>query len=171
MRNFINKLKSQDWDLFIVSAYGKIIPQSILNLPKYGTLNVHPSLLPKYRGATPIHSAILAGERETGVSIILLDEKMDHGPVISQKEFNEEIESINYPKLSVKLAILSANLLIDTLPKFLAKEIKPIKQNLKFQLNNLIQVYSKPLTNLANYSKSLNLINQNRLYQKIRKTK
>ena len=127
----IKELSNLKPDLFIVAAYGLILPLEILNIPHNGCINVHPSLLPKYRGASPIQQTILNGDKETGTTLILMDEKMDHGPVISQKEFNEEIESINYPKLSVKLAILSANLLIDTLPKFLAKEIKPTKQNHK----------------------------------------
>ncbi len=73
------------WDIFIVAAYGKIIPKAVLDIPKHGTLNVHPSLLPKLRGASPLQSAIL-GEDETGVSIMLLDEKMDHGPILAQEK-------------------------------------------------------------------------------------
>lgn len=76
-------------DLFVVAAYGKIIPQKILNMPKYGSLGVHPSLLPKYRGASPVQGAILNGEKETGVTIFKMDEKMDNGPIIFQ--FKEEI--------------------------------------------------------------------------------
>jgi methionyl-tRNA formyltransferase len=74
------------WDLFIVAAYGKIIPQTILDIPKYGTLNVHPSLLPKFRGSSPIESAILSEETHTGVTIMQLDAQMDHGPVVAQRE-------------------------------------------------------------------------------------
>lgn len=73
-------------NLFIVAAYGRIIPKTILDLSKHGTLNVHPSLLPKYRGPSPILSAILADETKNGVSIMLLDEEMDHGPVVAQEE-------------------------------------------------------------------------------------
>ncbi len=70
-------------DCFVVAAYGKIIPKVILDLPPHGVLNVHPSLLPKFRGPSPIESAILSDEKETGVTIILLDEEMDHGPILA----------------------------------------------------------------------------------------
>src|SRR3990170_1816171 len=73
-------------DLFVVASYGMIIPQEILELPEKGALNVHPSLLPKYRGASPIQAAILNGETETGVTIILMDEQMDHGPILAQEK-------------------------------------------------------------------------------------
>lgn len=72
------------WDLSFVYAYGLLIPKTILDLPKHGTLNIHPSLLPKYRGPTPIQSAIINGDMQTGISLMLLDEGMDHGPIIHQ---------------------------------------------------------------------------------------
>ena len=130
---FISKLKSQNWDLFIVAAYGKIIPQSILDIPQKGTLNVHPSLLPKYRGATPIHSSILNGDKETGVSIILLDEKMDHGPILAQEKItlweNTILEIPSQSKLEKTLPQLGGKLLRDSIPKWLNDEIKPIEQD------------------------------------------
>src|SRR3989344_2751852 len=70
-------------DIFVVFAYGLLIPKAILHLPSHGTINIHPSLLPKYRGPTPVQSAIINGETETGVSIMLLDEQMTHGPSYS----------------------------------------------------------------------------------------
>lgn len=73
--------------LFIVAAYGKIIPKAILDLPEHGCLNVHPSLLPKFRGPSPIESALLSTESETGVSIMLLDEETDHGPIVAQEVY------------------------------------------------------------------------------------
>jgi methionyl-tRNA formyltransferase len=81
----IGRLRTEDADLFVVAAYGKILPERLLAISKHGTLNVHPSLLPKFRGASPIESAILSSETETGVSIMLLDALMDHGPVLAQK--------------------------------------------------------------------------------------
>lgn len=115
-------------DLIVVVAYGKIIPQKILDLPKFGSINVHASLLPSYRGASPIQAAIAAGERETGISIMLLDDKMDHGPVLARKEVaiasNETGES-----LFQKLAPLGARLLCETLPKWVRGAIKPREQN------------------------------------------
>lgn len=74
-------------DLFVVAAYGKIISQEILDLPKNGAINIHPSLLPKYRGPSPIQSTLLNGDKATGISIIKMDEEMDHGPIVSQWEY------------------------------------------------------------------------------------
>ena len=127
----VEKLSNLNPNLFIVAAYGLILPLKILNIPHNGCVNIHPSLLPKYRGASPIQQTILNGDKKTGATLILMDEKMDHGPIIEQKELKEKIEKINYPELSAKLAILSANLLIDVLPKFLAKKIKITKQDHK----------------------------------------
>ncbi|MDD3102179.1 MAG: methionyl-tRNA formyltransferase [Patescibacteria group bacterium] len=112
-------------DLFIVAAYGKFLPKEILDIPKYGCLNIHPSLLPLYRGATPIQTAILNGDKTTGVSIILMDEKMDHGPIVAQQQLGSPIANYQLPKLSKELAELGAKLLIETLPKWMAGEIKP----------------------------------------------
>ena len=74
---------SSDYDLFIVASYGKIIPKSIFEIPKFGILNVHPSLLPKFRGPSPIQSFILSGEEKTGVTIMLMDEQVDHGAILA----------------------------------------------------------------------------------------
>jgi methionyl-tRNA formyltransferase len=79
-------LQDAQCDLFIVAAYGKIIPRGTLGIPAHSVLNVHPSLLPKFRGASPIESAILSDETHTGVTIMLLDEEMDHGPIVAQRE-------------------------------------------------------------------------------------
>jgi methionyl-tRNA formyltransferase len=105
-----------DWDLFIVASYGKIIPQAILELPKHKVLNVHPSLLPCLRGASPIQSAILT-ENATGVSIMRLDEEMDHGPIIAQ----EEVLVNNWPP---KADVLET-LLAQEGGKLLARVIEP----------------------------------------------
>ncbi len=119
----------QDFDLFIVVAYGKIIPESILNLPKHGTLNVHPSLLPKYRGPSPIQTAILNGDNETGVSIMLLDKEMDHGPTIAQ----EKITLIDWnpysEELRSRLAIIAGNLLKKIIPDWIGGKVKAIPQD------------------------------------------
>ncbi len=84
----VPELTSAQWDLMIVAAYGKLIPQWLLALPKHGILNVHPSLLPKLRGASPIRSAILQNIRETGVTIMKLDAELDHGPIVAQLPAN-----------------------------------------------------------------------------------
>lgn len=81
---FIAELKAHQWDLFLVASYGKILPPDLISIPHHATLNIHPSLLPRLRGASPIESAILY-EEETGVTIIEIDEQMDHGPIVAQQ--------------------------------------------------------------------------------------
>lgn len=83
--DLIYKLKSNNYNLFLVASYGKIIPKEIFDIPERKTLNIHPSLLPKYRGASPIQAQILNDEKEIGVTIMQIDEEMDHGPVVVQK--------------------------------------------------------------------------------------
>jgi len=114
--------------LNIVCDYGLIIPENILNTPTYGSINIHPSLLPKYRGATPIQSTLINGELETGVSVMLMDEKMDHGPILAQKTIEIDIED-NYTSLHEKLAKTAKNLLPETIFGYLAGEITPKTQN------------------------------------------
>jgi len=116
-------------DLIIVAAYGQILPKEILEIPKYGCLNVHPSLLPKYRGASPIQTTILNGDKETGVTIILMDEKMDHGPILGQRELEFSIFNFQFSKLHDKLAELGVKLLIETIPKWINGKIKPKPQD------------------------------------------
>ena len=123
----------------ILAAYGKIIPKEIINIFPKGIIVVHPSLLPKYRGATPIQSAILADEQETGTTLILMDEKVDHGPVLANCK-SPIADSDTYEPLSKKLAELSGDLLIETLPKYLAGEIKPQEQD------HVQATYTKKLT-------------------------
>jgi len=101
-------------DMIIVAAYGQIIPKEILDIPKYGCLNIHPSLLPKYRGASPIQAAILNGDKRTGVTIMLMDEKMDHGQIINQRSIIIE-EKEGAKTLHDKLADLGLNLLLETI--------------------------------------------------------
>ena len=115
-------------DLFIVAACAKILPKEILEIPKLGIIGVHPSLLPKYRGPSPIQSAILAGEKETGVSLFLMDEKLDHGNVVSSIKYQVSREE-NYETLEKKLAELAGDLLVEALPKFVKGEIAPLPQD------------------------------------------
>jgi methionyl-tRNA formyltransferase len=117
-------------DVGVLTAYGKIIPKPIIDLFPKGILNVHPSLLPRWRGPTPIQSAILAGDEQTGVTIILLDEKVDHGPILAQQKLeigNWKLE--NYDTLHEKLAKFGADLLIEVLPKWLDNRLSPAPQN------------------------------------------
>jgi methionyl-tRNA formyltransferase len=124
----VARMRSLKADIAVVSAYGKIIPENILDIPTYGCINVHPSLLPKYRGATPIPSAILNGEHITGVSIMLLDAGMDTGPLFRQKE--ERIDdSDNTATLSERLSIISADVLMEVLPLWLQGKIRPEPQD------------------------------------------
>ena len=115
-------------DLIIVAAYGKVLPSEILKIPKYGALNIHPSLLPRWRGPTPIQYAILNGDNETGVTIMLMDENIDHGPVVSNIKCQISNIKTTTQELSRKLAELGAELLINTLPKYISGEIKPQEQ-------------------------------------------
>jgi methionyl-tRNA formyltransferase len=119
-------LKSANFALFIVAAYGKIIPPTILELPASGTLNIHPSLLPHYRGPSPLQSAILQGDQETGVSIMKLDEQMDHGPILRQESL--PLSAISFEELRDKLAKLGAELLIKTISEYVAGKLTPHEQ-------------------------------------------
>lgn len=116
-------------DLIILAAYRQILPKEILEIPKFGCLNIHPSLLPKYRGPSPIQTTILNGDKETGLTIILMDEKIDYGPILAQREWEIPITKITYEKLSKKLAELGIELLVKTIPKWINSEIKPQPQD------------------------------------------
>ena len=110
-------------DICTVVAYGKIIPQRYLEIPKYGFLNIHPSLLPKYRGPSPIQTAILNGDKETGVTIMIVDAEVDHGPILANEKFKVKSEKY-YPEIAQELAKLGAKLLIEILPKYINGEIE-----------------------------------------------
>lgn len=126
--NFINKLKEVDADIFVVVAYGKILPKEVLELPKYGAINVHGSLLPKYRGAAPIQRSIMNGEEVTGITTMYLDEGMDTGDMLLKKEVTIEVDD-TYETLHDKLKIIGADLLIDTIKEIEAGTIKREKQD------------------------------------------
>ena len=114
--------------LQIVAAYGQIIPAEILDLPQHGTLNVHASLLPRWRGASPVSAAILHGDRETGVTIMLVDETEDTGDMLRQREV--EIDPAEHAgQLSDRLADLGADLLLETMPDWLGGKIVPQSQD------------------------------------------
>lgn len=126
---FIETLKQYDCDVFIVMAYGKIIPESILNIPKGKTLNIHPSLLPKFRGPSPIKSAILADKKNTGVTIIRLDKDIDHGPIIAKKEISIEPWPLQDEELGKILVQAGSDLLVSILPDWIAHKIPEIEQD------------------------------------------
>jgi methionyl-tRNA formyltransferase len=124
---FISELREFKPDLIVVAAYGQILPQSILDLPKSGCVNVHTSLLPKYRGAAPIQTAILNGETETGVTIMKMDAGLDTGDILSQTR-TPILPDDNSQTLHDRLAQLGADLLVATIPDFVAGKIQPRPQ-------------------------------------------
>lgn len=125
---FITELKALDAEVGVLAAYGKIVPRAVFDLFPKGIVVVHPSLLPKYRGATPIQSAILAGEENTGTTLFIMDEKVDHGPTLAS-DLMPIADSDTYTTLARKLAEASARLLIDTLPQYLSGAIVPQAQD------------------------------------------
>lgn len=125
---FLDFLRGLGADIFIVVSYGKIMPAELLEIPRLKTINVHFSLLPKYRGAAPIQYALLNGEATTGTSIFILDELIDHGPILVKKEFPIESQD-TFETLAKKLSELSAELLIGLLPSYEAGIITPQEQS------------------------------------------
>jgi methionyl-tRNA formyltransferase len=128
---FNERMSETKWDLFVVVAYNKIMPKWLVDLPARGTINVHPSLLPLLRGASPIRTSILEDMREQcGVTIMQMDEKMDHGPIITQQAMS--ISKENWPisgtALDTELADLGGALLASIIPQWLAGEIIPVEQ-------------------------------------------
>ncbi len=126
--NCIQKIEDLNPDLIVVAAYGQILPKEILEIPKYGCINIHASLLPKYRGASPIQAAILNGDKETGVTIILMDEKMDRGEIVQSAKCKVQ-KDVTFSELHDELARMGAELLIETLPKWFSGQIKPKTQD------------------------------------------
>jgi methionyl-tRNA formyltransferase len=124
-------ITEKPWDLFVVFAYGKLIPPWLLDLPTHKTINLHPSLLPQLRGASPIRSAILKDMCTTGVTVMLLDDLLDHGPILTQA--NAGIPEAAWPVpghiLDEQLARQGGQLLADTIPKWVAGAITPIEQD------------------------------------------
>lgn len=126
---FSNKLKAISYKLFIVASYGKIIPKAVLNIPLHGALNVHPSLLPMYRGSSPIQSQILNDEKEVGVSIMLMDEEVDHGSILIQEKIHAAAMPLPAPVLTQTLGSIGGRLLGKIIPAFLSGELKGVPQD------------------------------------------
>jgi methionyl-tRNA formyltransferase len=122
----VEKLRALAPDVLVVVAYGQIIPSSILSTPRYGAVNVHASLLPRHRGAAPIAGAILAGDRETGATIMKMDEQLDHGPILAVRR-TEIGEREDARGLTERLARFGAELLVETLARL--EEIQPVEQD------------------------------------------
>jgi methionyl-tRNA formyltransferase len=125
--NFIRQLRELKPDLMVVVAYGQILPQAILDVPPHGCLNVHTSLLPKYRGAAPIQWAIADGEPETGVTIMKMDAGLDTGPILSTRR-TPILPTDDSQILHDRLAQLGAELLVETIPGYVAGKISPQPQ-------------------------------------------
>ncbi len=125
---FFSDLSKESWDLFVVIAYGKIIPEQVITLPRFGTINVHYSLLPKYRGATPVESAILNGDSTTGVCIQLMRYKLDSGPILAQEEVPIE-PTDTAPTLRDKLNDRALELLIPTITSLFDVTSMPKEQS------------------------------------------
>lgn len=124
---FLDNFNKDKYDVFILAAYGRMLPKKLLDIPKCGILNVHPSMLPRLRGPSPVRSAILTNERNTGTTIIILDEKMDHGPIVAQE--NIEIEEKDWPPLLPELEEMlfrkGGKILVKILEDYLAGKIIP----------------------------------------------
>ena len=158
--NFIEKIDSLKPDLCIVVAYGKILSKKLLKIPKYGFINVHASLLPKLRGASPIQTAILGDHNKTGVTIMKMDEKMDHGPILKTKGVIIDAED-NFLSLHDKLKQVGADLLIDTIPVYILQNLKPKEQD------NSQATYTKLITKESGRVDIVNDIPE-RIIQKIK---
>ena len=124
----IEALAEYHADLYIVAAFGQILPQAVLDLPRYGTLNIHASLLPRYRGVSPISEAIAQGDSEAGVTIMLIDAGVDTGPVLLKRSIPiADVDTTG--SLTAKLAALGASALLEALPLWIAGELKPQPQD------------------------------------------
>ncbi|MCD8157773.1 MAG: methionyl-tRNA formyltransferase [Clostridiales bacterium] len=125
---FLEELETYGADIFVVAAYGQILPKKLLDMPKFGSVNVHGSLLPKYRGAAPIQQAVIDGEKTTGVTIMYMAEKLDSGDMLLKAEIPIESDD-TYGSLSDKLADLGANTLIKALKQIEEGSANPVKQD------------------------------------------
>ncbi|MBL8164366.1 MAG: methionyl-tRNA formyltransferase [Anaerolineae bacterium] len=123
----IAELRQWQPDVYVVAAFGQILPQVVLDIPPHGSINVHASLLPRWRGAAPIQAAIRAGDAQTGITIMQMDAGLDTGPMLSQRAIPLAPDETG-ASLHDKLALLGAELLIETLPGYLAGSIQPQPQ-------------------------------------------
>jgi methionyl-tRNA formyltransferase len=125
---FLEELKKLEADVFVVVAYGKILPTEIISLPQFKAVNVHFSVLPKYRGPSPIQAAMLNGDEETGTSVFVLNEIVDGGPLLTQKIVGIDPDD-NYFTLADKLAKASAQIINRTLEEYAAGKLSPLPQD------------------------------------------
>lgn len=123
----VEALRGWDADAYVVAAFGQILPQNVLDIPRYGSINIHGSLLPRWRGAAPIHAAIRAGDSETGITIMKMDAGLDTGPVLARRAVPIRDDDTGQT-LHDTLAALGAALLIETLPRYFSGELQPQPQ-------------------------------------------
>lgn len=123
----IEELMQWTPDVYVVAAFGQILPQKVLDIPPYGSINIHASLLPRWRGAAPIHAAIRAGDNETGVTIMVMDAGLDTGPMLKKRAISIASDETGQ-SLHDKLAELGAELLLETLPDYISGDLKPQAQ-------------------------------------------
>lgn len=135
---FFNTIAAYEPDLIAVAAYGQILPKNVLDLPKLGCVNIHGSLLPRWRGAAPIQRSIEAGDEETGITIMYMEEGLDTGAMLSKQ--STPIADKNGEQLHDELAAMGAKLLVETLPKLEAGELTPEPQN------DALSTYAKMLS-------------------------
>jgi len=121
-------MEEAEADLFVLAAYGQILPKRVLQMPEHGVIGVHASLLPRWRGAAPVEAAILHGDKQTGVTLMLTDEGLDTGPIIAQRPIPISPQETAV-SLTPRLAHLGAELLLETLPRWVAGEITPRPQD------------------------------------------
>ena len=124
----VQQIEQWEPDLIVVAAYGKILRKNVLSIPKFGCINVHASLLPRWRGAAPIQAAILHGDSVTGCTIMLMDEGLDTGPILKQRNFSIKTNDTG-GSLTKSLSIIGAELLTEVIPAYLDGDLKPIPQN------------------------------------------
>lgn len=124
----IDELRQWEADIYVVAAFGQILPQTVLDIPAHGSINVHASLLPRWRGAAPIQAAICAGDNETGITIMLIDAGLDTGDMLSKRSITIKSDE-TAQTLHDKLATIGSELLIETLPKYLSGEVQPQQQD------------------------------------------
>jgi len=124
----VAQLASFHPDVIVVAAFGQILPQSVLDIPTYGCINIHPSLLPKFRGASPVAAAILAGNEFTGVSLMLMDRGLDTGPVLARAQISISAQDTT-GSLTAKLSLIAAQLLLEVLPCWSKGELTPQPQD------------------------------------------
>ncbi len=158
---FIDELKTMGLDVIVVAAYGQILPREIIRLPEYGCVNIHASLLPKYRGAAPINRSIINGEKQTGITTMLMDEGMDTGPCLLRQETDITPDD-TAGTLSMRLADIGAELLMTTLKGLEIGEVQRVAQSgepsyagIMKKNDGLIQ-WSKPAEEISDFVRGMN---------------